>query len=122
MSKENLVKLLEAASADEQLRQKLQNTTSYEEIKSVASEHGFDLGNLSEKKAMRIYTLATGADQEEEELSEGELDMVAGGRGTSSKGISFKIDALGSKLGPTTKAGAGSQCNITCDCVSCTIE
>jgi predicted ribosomally synthesized peptide with nif11-like leader len=115
MSKENLVKLLEAASADEQLKQQIQNTTSYEEIKSVAGEHGFDLGDLSEEEAMRVYTLATGAEQEEGELSEGELDMVAGGRSVS--GISFKVDVLSRRFGPTTKAGVGSgQGTCGCNC------
>jgi len=77
MSKENLVKLLDAAAADEQLRQQLQNTSSYDDVKSLARQQGFDLGNLSEEEAKRTVGVVTGAVTEE--LSDEELEMVAGG-------------------------------------------
>ena len=78
MSKENLVKLLEAAAEDDQLMQQLQSATSYEELKSLGSEQGFDLGGLSLEEAKRTIGLLTGA-VDEEELSDEELEMVAGG-------------------------------------------
>lgn len=112
MSRDNLVKLLEAASTNEKLMGQLQKAASYEEIKRVAGTNGFDLGNLSEEEAMRIYSLAAGEEEEGEELSEDELDMVAGGRS-----MSFKIDVLRPRFGPTTKAGVGSgQGTCGCNC------
>ena len=76
MSKENLVKLLETAATDEQLGQQLQSTSSYEDIKSLAREQGFDLGDLSEEEARRTIGVITG--EITEELSDEELEMVAG--------------------------------------------
>jgi predicted ribosomally synthesized peptide with nif11-like leader len=78
MSKENLVKLLEAAAADEQLMQQLQSTKSYEEVKNLARQQGFDLGDLSEEEAGRTVGVVTG--EITEELTDEELEMVAGGR------------------------------------------
>ena len=77
MSKENLVKLLEAAAEDEQLGQQLQSTSNYEELKSLAREQGFDLDDLSEEEAGRTIKVVTGAITEE--LSDEELELVAGG-------------------------------------------
>ena len=74
---ENLVKLLEAAAADNQLMQQLQSMSSYEEVKSLAREQGFDLGDLGEEEAARTIGVATG--EINEELSDEELEMVAGG-------------------------------------------
>ena len=77
MSKENLVKLLEAATADEQLMQQLQSTSSYEDVKNLAREQGFELGDLSAEEAQRTADVLTGAASGE--LSEEELELVAGG-------------------------------------------
>ena len=77
MSKENLVKLLEAAAEDEQLGQQLQSASSYKEVKSLARQQGFDLGDLSEEEAGRTVGVVTG--EISEELSDEELELVAGG-------------------------------------------
>ena len=77
MSKENLIKLLESATADEQLRQQLQSASSYEDLKNLARTQGFDLGDLSEEEAARTIGVATG--EIKEELTDDELEMVAGG-------------------------------------------
>lgn len=116
MSKENLVKLLEAASTDEQLRQQLESADNFKEIKALAEQRGFDLGNLSIKEAMRLYKLAMGTTPGEGELSEGELDMVAGGGGkfTKSSGISFKVGALSPLRGPIGKTAGTETCQAAC--------
>jgi len=77
MSKENLVKLLEAAAEDEQLGQQLQSASSYKEVKNLARQQGFDLGDLSEEEAGRTVGVVTG--EISEELSDEELELVAGG-------------------------------------------
>jgi predicted ribosomally synthesized peptide with nif11-like leader len=77
MSKENLVKLLEAAAEDEQLGQQLQRASSYEDVKSLARQQGLDLGDLSEEEAGRTVGVVTG--EISEELSDEELELVAGG-------------------------------------------
>lgn len=77
MSKENLGKLLEAAGEDEQLLQQLQSVSSYEEVKNLARQQGFDLGDLSEEEAKRTIQVITGTVTEE--LTDEELEMVAGG-------------------------------------------
>lgn len=103
MSKENLIKLLEAASADEQLLQELQQTSNYEAIKQVASQHGYALGDLSEEEARQIYTLVMG----EGELSDEALDSVAGGRTT------FKIESIRSLRLPGTQLSSNvGNCSI----------
>lgn len=103
MSKENLIKLLETATVDEQLMQQLQNTTGYEEIKSVAGEHGFDLGNLSEEEAGRTVGVVTGEVQEE--LTDEELEMVAGGVKCDVHPWMNSIGDLGKKKGLLTDDG-----------------
>ena len=77
MSKENLVKLMEAATEDEQLMQQLQSADSYEAVKTLAAAQGFDLGDLSTEEAQRTVDVLTGGASGE--LSEEELEMVAGG-------------------------------------------
>ena len=77
MSKENLVKLMQVAAEDEQLQQQLQNADSYEEVKTLAQEQGFDLGDLSAAEAQRTIDVVSGAVTEE--LSDEELELVAGG-------------------------------------------
>jgi predicted ribosomally synthesized peptide with nif11-like leader len=77
MSKENLVKLLQAAAEDEQLGQQLQSTSNYEELKSLARTQGFDLGDISEAEVKRTVGIVTGTITEE--LTDEELEMVAGG-------------------------------------------
>ena len=77
MSKENLVKLLEAAAADETLGQQLQSASSYEEVKDIARQQGFDLGDLSGEEAGRLIGVITG--EITEELTDEELELVAGG-------------------------------------------
>lgn len=84
MSKENLVKLLETAAEDEQLRQQLQSTSSYEEVKTLAREQGYDLDDLSEEEAGRTVGVVTGGIKEE--LSDEELELVAGG------GVVFEVE------------------------------
>ena len=71
------MKLLEAAADDDQLGQQLQSASSYEEIKRLARQQGFDLGDLSEEEAQRTADVLTG--QASGELSEEELELVAGG-------------------------------------------
>ena len=87
MSKENLVKLLEVATADEQLGQQMQRANSYEDIKALARTQGFDLGNLSEAEAKRMIDVMTGAVTDE--LSDEELELVAGGNFEEVK-VTFK--------------------------------
>ena len=77
MSKENLIKLMEAAAADEQLGQQLQSASSYEEVKNLARQQGFDLDDLSEEEAARTFAVATG--EINDELADEELELVAGG-------------------------------------------
>ncbi|MCB0196793.1 MAG: Nif11-like leader peptide family RiPP precursor [Anaerolineae bacterium] len=77
MSKENFVKLLETAAKDEQLMQQLQSAGSFEDVKSLADQRGFDLSGLSEEEAGRTVGVMTGSVTEE--LSDEELEMVAGG-------------------------------------------
>ncbi len=78
MSKENLVKLMQAAAEDEQLGHQWQSAGSYEDVKNLARGQGFDLGDLSAEAAARTIGVATGAVTEE--LSDKELETVAGGR------------------------------------------
>ena len=77
MSKQNLVKLMEAAAVNEQLRQQLHEAGSYEAIKTLAYARGFDLSNLSLEEAQRIVDVITG--EATDELSNEELAMVADG-------------------------------------------
>ena len=77
MSKENLVKLMQAAAEDEQLKAQLAQADSYETVKDLAAEQGYELGNLSEEEAARTIGVATG--QITEELTDEELETVAGG-------------------------------------------
>ena len=65
MSQENLVKLMQAAAEDEQLTAKLQNARSYEEVKNVAQQKGFELGDLSPEQAQRTIGVVTGQITEE---------------------------------------------------------
>jgi predicted ribosomally synthesized peptide with nif11-like leader len=77
MSKENLIKLMQTAADDEQLLEQLQSTTTYEDVKNVAARQGLDLGDLSADEAQRTMGVITG--QITEELSDEELELVAGG-------------------------------------------
>jgi predicted ribosomally synthesized peptide with nif11-like leader len=77
MSKENLIKLVKTATDDEQLLEQLQSISSYEEVKNLARQQGLDLGDLSEAEAGRTIKVVTGAITEE--LSDEELELVAGG-------------------------------------------
>ncbi|MCB0196796.1 MAG: hypothetical protein KDJ65_32895, partial [Anaerolineae bacterium] len=77
-------------------------------------QHGFDLGDLSKKEAMQLYTLAMGTTSDEAELSEGELDMVAGGKGSFTKGISFKVGALNPTRSPIGKMAGTESCQTAC--------
>lgn len=83
MSRENLVKLMQATSEDEQLKVQVQNARSYEELRKVAQEQGFDMGDLSAEQAQRTIDVVTG--QVTEELSEEELELVAGGAAGTTK-------------------------------------
>lgn len=78
MSKENLVKLLEAAAADEQLMKELQASENYREIKDLADARGYDLGDLSADEANRTMA-ALNSSTAEAELSDEQLEDVAGG-------------------------------------------
>ena len=77
MSKENLIKLMEIAGENEALKQQWQSAGSYEEIKKLASQQNLDLGDLSQEEAARTIGVVTGAVTEE--LSDEELELVAGG-------------------------------------------
>ena len=77
MSKENLIKLMEAAAGDEQLKQQWQSADSYEKIKNLARQQSLDLGDLSQEEAARTIGVATGVITDE--LSDEELELVAGG-------------------------------------------
>lgn len=77
MSKQNLVKLMEAAAVNEQLRQQLQEAGSYENLKNLASARGFDLGDLSVMEARRTVEVITG--EAADDLSSEELAMASGG-------------------------------------------
>lgn len=77
MSKKNLVKLMEAAAVNEQLRQQLQEAGSYEAIKAMASTRGFDLGDLSVEEAQRTVDVITG--EASGVLSSEELALVSDG-------------------------------------------
>ena len=77
MSKQNLIKLMQAAAEDEQFEQQLQSADSYEAVKSLASERGLDLGNLSAEEAQRAADVLTG--EASGELSDEEMDLVSGG-------------------------------------------
>ena len=77
MSKENLIKLMEATAEDEELKRQWQSASSYEEVKNLARQQGFDLGDLSAEEAKRTIGVVTG--EITEELSDEELEMVAGG-------------------------------------------
>ena len=75
MSRENLIKLIQAAGEDEQLMAELQQVDSYEAVKNLARQQGFDLGDLSSAKATRTVGVITG--EIKEELTDDELEMVA---------------------------------------------
>ncbi len=103
MSKENLIKLFEAAVTDESLGEQLQKVQNYDEFKSVAAKHGCNLDELTESDAVKIVgELAAAAEQEEksgEELSDQELEAVAGGASRSpSKATLFQMSFLGLKI------------------------
>jgi len=91
MSKENLVKLMQAAAEDEQLGQQLQSANSYEAVKSLASEQGYELGDLSAEEAQRTVDVITGAASGE--LSDEELELVAGGNFEEVK-VTFKFSGI----------------------------
>lgn len=78
MSKENFAKFLQATAADQQLRQKFENAKTLEDVKNLAREQGYDLGDLSSEEAARTFDVVTGEIQKKE-LSEEELELVAGG-------------------------------------------
>lgn len=77
MSKQNLINLMQTAGEDEQLQQQLQNAGSFEALKTLAGERGLDLGDLSEEEAGRTVGVVTG--EIKEELTDEELELVAGG-------------------------------------------
>ena len=103
MSKQNLIKLMQAAAEDETLQQQLQKTESYEAIKNVAREQGFDLGDLSEEEARRTAGVVTG--EFSEELSDEELELVAGGVKCDVHPWMNPIDDKGKKQGLLTDDG-----------------
>ena len=84
MSKKNLVKLMQAAAEDDQLGQQLQSMSSYEQIKNLARTQGYNLDDLSEEEAARTIGVVTG--EIKEELSDEELELVAGG------GVVFEVE------------------------------
>ena len=77
MSKQNLIKLMETAAADEQLRQQLESADSYQAVKSLAAEQGLELGDLSAEEAQRTVDVITG--EASGELSDEEMELVSGG-------------------------------------------
>jgi hypothetical protein len=77
MSKENLVELIDAVAADQDLQQQWQELSSYAMVKDLAAGQGLDLGDLGEADAKRIVKMAMRAGAEE--LLPAELDLVTGG-------------------------------------------
>ena len=95
MSKQNLIKLMQTALEDEQLLARLQQADSFETVKTLAAERGLDLGNLSAEEARRTMDIFTG--QISDELSDEELELIAGGFNigmppTLTKGFSFGVE------------------------------
>jgi predicted ribosomally synthesized peptide with nif11-like leader len=106
MSKENLVRLLEAASSDDQLMQELQSSENFQEIKKLASAQGFDLGDLSAEEANRTMAAMTGT-ANDAELSDEDLDEVAGGFSLNFEKITRKgIGGAGGTSAPSCQACA----------------
>lgn len=77
VSKDNLIKLFQTASKDDQLAKELQSANDYGQLQRIAGEHGCNIGDLREEEAVRTLGVATGAIKDE--LSEEELEAVAGG-------------------------------------------
>lgn len=78
MSQENLAKLLRTATEDASVMEKVINAGSFSELKTIAGEQGYDLGNLSEQDAKLFMRFVTNA-VDQDELSEQELKAIAGG-------------------------------------------
>jgi hypothetical protein len=77
MSKQTLVKLMEAAAVNEQLRQQLQEAGNYEAIKALANARGFDLGDLNIEEAQRTVDVITG--EASDELTLEEMRLISDG-------------------------------------------
>ncbi|MCB0196145.1 MAG: Nif11-like leader peptide family RiPP precursor [Anaerolineae bacterium] len=109
MSRENLIKLLETTASNASLKKQLLNK-NYEEIKSVAQVHGFDLGDLTEEEANRTIDVLAGTISDE--LSDEELELVAGG----GSGKMFNIEQIkrNSSQG-SSKPGCGYICACNTD-------
>lgn len=84
MSKENFVNFLKAAASDGALIEQIWNTVNVGDLKSLAAERGFDVGDISDDDIKRTFGIVTGAIAAEE-LSDEELDMVAAGAGFKDK-------------------------------------
>jgi hypothetical protein len=91
MSRENLIRLLDAASSDQELASELENAAGFEEVKSLAGQRGFDLGDLSAQEANRTVEMVARAAADE--LSDGDLEQVAGGFniGMPKKGVKLDL-------------------------------
>jgi predicted ribosomally synthesized peptide with nif11-like leader len=92
MSNEKLIKLMEAVANDENLKQQLQNAGSFQQIKTLAGQQGYDLGDLAEVEAARTIGVVTG--KITEELTDDELEMVAGWSWDESNMGAFKFDGI----------------------------
>jgi predicted ribosomally synthesized peptide with nif11-like leader len=87
MSKEALEQMFQAASEDPNLRQKLENASGYTEAVIIGAENGF---NFTEEEAQVFVSEQGLMEVEEGELSNEDLEAVAGGFSFSINGT-FKI-------------------------------
>jgi hypothetical protein len=90
MSKENLLKLMQAAAKDDQLLQQIQNSANFDEVKTLAEGLGLHLGDLTVAEAQRTVDAATG--NADGELTDEEMEMVAGGLNFEEIKVTFKFD------------------------------
>ncbi len=94
MSKEALERMFLAASEDPNLRQKLENASEYTEAVSIGAENGF---NFSEEEA-QAFISEQGIEVEEGELSNEELEAVAGGF-VRSANINIRVGRVNINIG-----------------------
>lgn len=77
MSKQNLIRFMQVMAKDEQLLAQFQQADNFEAIKTLAREQGLDLGDLNATESQRTVEVISG--EITEELSDEELELVAGG-------------------------------------------
>jgi predicted ribosomally synthesized peptide with nif11-like leader len=87
MSKEAVVRFWRVANGDEELREKIKDLTSDKDVVTFAKTHGFDFTE-ADIKAVSESVKSAEADSESE-LSEDQLEKVAGGGSFSLSSSSF---------------------------------